>query len=163
MDQNAIGAILLGALLLTGCASPEARLRKQLASQTTGIIRLPQGTIEISSELKLAPGAHDLEIVGNETRLKAADNFKGRAVLVIENVERIHLHYLEIDGNRAKLAKPLEMAPPENAFRVWYPDNGLLVNKVAGLQTERLTIVNVVNFPILVSQSSNVRIWGPAP
>jgi parallel beta-helix repeat protein len=52
------------------------------------------------------------------------------------------------------------MAPPENVFRVWYPDNGLLVNKVAGLQAERLTVVNVVNFPILVSQSSNVRIWG---
>ena len=161
MDQNTIGVTLLAALLLAGCGtSPEARLRAALAAQTTGIIRLPQGTIEISSELTLAPGAHDLEIVGNETRLKAADNFKGRAVLVIENAERIHLHYLEIDGNRGKLAKPLEMAPPENVFRVWYPDNGLLVNKVTGLQTERLTIVNVVNFPILISQSSSVRIWG---
>jgi len=161
VDQNTIGVTLLAALLLAGCGtSPEARLRAALAAQTTGIIRLPQGTIEISSELTLAPGAHDLEIVGNETRLKAADNFKGRAVLVIENAERIHLHYLEIDGNRGKLAKPLEMAPPENVFRVWYPDNGLLVNKVTGLQTERLTIVNVVNFPILISQSSSVRIWG---
>jgi hypothetical protein len=148
-------------LLLTGCgSSPEAGLRKLLASKTTGIIRLPKGTVEISSELTLAPGAHDLEIVGNETRLKAAGHFKGRAVLVLEDAERIHLHYLEIDGNRDKLAKPLEMAPPENAFRVWYPDNGVLVNKVAGLQIERLTVTHVVNFPILVSQSSNVRVWG---
>jgi parallel beta-helix repeat protein len=116
--------------------------------------------VEISSDLTLAPGAHDLEIVGNQTRLKAADNFKGRAVLVLENVERIHLHNLEIDGNRDKLAKPLEMAPPENAFRVWYPDNGVLANKVTGLQIERMTVAHVVNFPILVSQSSNVRIWG---
>ena len=103
----------------------------------------PARRVEISSELTLAPGAHDLEIVGNETRLKAADNFKGRAILVIENAERIHLHYLEIDGNRQKLAKPLEMAPPENAFRVWYPDNGVLVNQVAGLQIERLHLTNV--------------------
>ena len=163
MDQGAVGATLLAALLLAGCSgSPEARVRKTLASQATGIIRLPRGEIQISSELTLAPGAHDLEIVGNETRLKAADNFKGRAILVIENAERIHLHYVEIDGNRQKLAKSLEMAPPENAFRVWYPDNGVLVNSVAGLEIERLRLTNIVNFAILVSQSSKVRIWGSA-
>ena len=160
MDQGPVGAIVLAALLLAGCGSSEARLRKTLATQTTGVIRLPRGEVEISSELTLAPGAHDLEIVGNETRLKAADNFKGRAILVLENVERIHLHYLEIDGNRQKLAKPLEMAPPENVFRVWYPDNGLLVNSVSGLQIERLHLSDIVNFPILVSQSSKVRVWG---
>jgi len=162
VDQGAIaGFALLLSTLLPGCGiSAEARLRQKLASQTTGIIRLPHGELEISSELTLAPGAHDLEIVGNETRLKAADNFKGRAILVLENAQRIHLHYLEIDGNRQKLGKPLEMAPPENAFRVWYPDNGLLVNNVAGLQIERLHLTNVVNFPILVSQSSGVRVWG---
>ncbi len=162
MGQQAVSAALIAFALLTtaGCGTSESRLRTLLATQTTGIIRLPRGTVEISSELTLAPGAHDLEIVGNETRLKAADNFKGRALLVLENAGRIHLHDLEIDGNRDKLAKPLEMAPPENVFRVWYPDNGVLVNKVAGLEIERLTLANVVNFPILVSQSSNVRISG---
>jgi parallel beta-helix repeat protein len=162
VDQNAVAraGLLLCILALHCGTSTEARVRAQLASQTTGVIRLPQGTIEISSELTLAPGAHDLEIVGNQTRLKAADNFHGRAILVLENVERIHLHYLDMDGNREKLAKPLEMAPPENAFRVWYPNNGLLVNQVSGLQMERLHLTHVVNFPILVSQSKNVRIWG---
>ncbi len=160
MDQGAVACALVIALLCGCGTSPEARLRKALSSQTTGIIRLPPGEIKVSSELTLAPGAHDLEIVGNETRLKAADNFKGRAILVLENVERIHLHYLEIDGNRQKLVQPLEMAPSENAFHVWYPDNGLLVNNVKGLQIERLRLNNVVNFPILVSQSSKVRIWG---
>lgn len=152
--------VLMCALLLSGCGASESRLRGLLSSKNTGIIRLPRGTIEVSSELTLAPGAHDLEIAGNETRLKAADNFKGRAVLVLENAGRIHLHDLEIEGNRAKLAKPLEMAPPENAFQVWYPDNGLLVNQVAGLQIETVRISNVVNFPILVSRSSQVRIHG---
>ncbi|MCU1339405.1 MAG: hypothetical protein JWO19_4986 [Bryobacterales bacterium] len=162
MDQQAVARLaLLLCTLALGCGnSPEARIRAALTSQTTGVIRLPQGQVEISSELTLAPGAHDLEIVGNGTRLKAADNFKGRAVLVLENAERIHLHDFDIDGNRDKLAKPLEMAPPENAFRVWYPDNGVLANKVTGLQIERLTLSNVVNFPILVSQSRSVRISG---
>ena len=159
MDQGAV-AIVLASLCLTGCGggSPEARLRAILASQTTGKILLPAGLIGVSSELTLAPGAHDLEIAGAGTRLKAADNFKGRGVLVLENAERIHLHDFEIDGNRDKLAKPLEMAPSENVFRVWYPDNGVLANKVAGLEIERLRFTSVVNFPILISQSSNVRI-----
>jgi len=159
VDQGAIGATLLATLLLAGCSgSPEARLRKMLASQTTGVIHLPQGEIEISSELVLAPGAHDLEIAGSSTRLKAADSFKGRAILVLENAERIRLHDFMLDGNRGKLAKPLEMAPTENAFRVWYPNNGILANKVAGLEIERLELSDVVNFPILISQSSKVRI-----
>jgi len=146
-------------LFLTGCSqSPEARIRATLASQTTGVIRFPPGEIEISSELTLAPGAHDLAISGSGTRLKAADNFKGRAMLVLEDAERIHLHDFAIDGNRGKLAKPLEMAPAENAFRVWYPNNGILANKVAGLQIEGLELSDVVNFPILISQSSKVRI-----
>jgi hypothetical protein len=161
VDQGAVARVALLCTLAVGCgSSPEARLRKKLASQTSGIIRLPQGELEISSELTLAPGAHDLEIVGNETRFKAADNFKGRAILVIENAERIHLHDFMLDGNRGKLAKPLEMAPPENAFRVWYPNNGVLANKVAGLEIDRLELSEVVNFPILVSQSSHVRIAG---
>jgi hypothetical protein len=77
---------------------------------------------------------------------------------VLENAERIHLHDFAIDGNRGKLAKPLEMAPPENAFRIWYPNNGILANKVAGLQIEGLELSDVVNFPIMISQSSKVRI-----
>ena len=161
MDQGAI--IFLAALFLTGCSqSPEAQLRKTLASQTTGVIRLPPGEIEISSELTLAPRAHDLEISGSGTRLKAADNFKGRAILVLENAERIHLHDFMLDGNRGKLARPLEMAPPENAFRVWYPNNGVLANKIAGLEIEGLELSDIVSFPILISQSSKVRISGVA-
>ena len=159
MDQGPI--VFVAVLFLAGCSqSPEARIRLTLASQTTGVIRLPPGEIEISSELTLAPGAHDLEIAGSGTRLKAADKFKGRAILVFENVERIHVHDLQIDGNRGKLAKPLEMAPPENAFRVWYPNNGVLANNVAGLEAANLWFANVVNFPILISQSSRIRITG---
>ena len=157
MDQGPIAFLAL--LFLAGCSqSPEARVRAILASQTTGKIQLPAGIVEVSSELTLAPGAHDLEILGSDTRLKAADNFKGRAILVLENVERIRLHDFAINGDREKLAKPLEMAAPENAFRVWYPNNGVLADTVAGLEIERLELSDVVNFPILISQSSKVRI-----
>jgi len=158
VDQGAIAA-LLAAVLLAGCSeSPEARLRKTLATQTTGTVQLPRGLVEISSELKLATGAHDLEIAGEATMLKASDRFQGRAVLVLEGAQRIRLRDFTIDGNRAKLAKILEMAPPENAFRVWYPNNGLLADQVDGLEVNGLHLANVVNFPILISRSKGVRI-----
>jgi len=157
VDQGAV--VFLAVLALTGCSqSPEARIRATLASQTTGKIQLPAGTFEVSSELTLASGAHDLEIVGLETRLKASDNFKGRAVLVLENVRRIRLHDFSLDGNRDRLAKPLEMAPPENAFRVWYPDNGILADQVDGFEASNLTLLSIVNYPILISLSKGVRI-----
>jgi parallel beta-helix repeat protein len=157
VDQSAV--VCLAVLFLAGCSqSPEARIRATLASQTTGKIQLPSGIVEISSELALAPGAHDLEIAGNNTRLKAADNFHGRALLVMENAQRIRIHDVELDGNRDKLDRVLEMAPPENAFRVWYPNNGVLADHVTGLEIQRLKLAKIVNFPILVSQSKNVRI-----
>ena len=159
MDQAAVTLVCVAVLLLSGCGgSPEARLRKTLTSQTTGVIHLPPGQVEISSELTLAPGAHDHEIDGAGSRLKAADNFKGRAILVLEGAQRVKLHDFVIDGNREKVAKPLEMAPPENVFRIWYPSNGILADRVEGLEIKSLTLANVVNYPILVSESKDIRI-----
>lgn len=165
MDQvSARGAAVIFSLIaLAGCnRSPEARLRKLLAAQTTGIIQLPPGVIEVSSELRLAKGAHDLQIVGSGTMLKAADNFKGRAILVAEDARQIHFRGFSVNGNRDAITRPpfppLPMAPPENYFRVWYPNNGMLLDQVDGLEITGVNFANVVNFPVLVSRSKGIRI-----
>jgi Right handed beta helix region len=146
-------------LALTACGTnPGARLRQTLARQTTGVIHLPQGTIEISTELTLAPGAHDLEIDGDGTTLKASATFKGRALLIAGGGKNIRLHGIMIDGNRAAISKPLDMAPPENYFRLWYPNNGLLFDQVEGLEISNVRLRSITNFPILVSRSSNIKI-----
>lgn len=151
------GAILT--LVLSSCGgTPEQRLRKVLATTATGRIQLPAGAVEIRSELTLVPGAHDLEISGSNTLLKAAPGFSGRALLVIDSARNIRLRDFRLDGNRATLGHPLEMAPPENAFRVWYPLNGILADRVEGLEIAAVQLANVVNFPILVSRSSAIRI-----
>ncbi len=157
MVEKAVTALALF-LALAACSrgTPEARLRKLLASQNTGVIHLPGGVIEVSSELTLAPGAHDLEIAGGGTRLIASDRFQGRGMLVIEGAARIQLHDFSIDGNRAKLSKPLDIAPPENAFRVWYPANGVLADRVDGLTIANLALASIVNFPILISRSKKI-------
>ena len=149
-------------LMLAGCGrSSEARLREVLATQKTGVIQLPAGELDVSSELALAAGAHDLEIVGSGTLLKASAGFHGRALLVAEGARNLRLRDFSIDGGRdATFGAPLEMAPPENAFRVWYPDNGLLFDRVDGLEIDDVRFANVRNFPILVSRSSGVKITG---
>jgi Right handed beta helix region len=154
----AIAAIMV--LMLPGCGrSPEAQLRHQMATTVTGKIQLPAGILEVSSELALAPGAHDLEIAGAAgTVLKATAGFHGRAILVIEGAKKIHLRDFGLDGNRESAPKMLEMAPPENYFRLWYPDNGILADRVDGLEISGVNLAHVTNFPILVSRSSNIRI-----
>ena len=133
-------------------------MRHAFETTATGTILIPAGVIEISSELKLAPGAHDLEIVGSGGILKAAAKFQGRAMIVLESAQRIHLRDLVINGNRALVGKPLPMAPPENAFRNYYPDNGILADRVDGIEITSVRFSEVAGFPILISRSSKVRI-----
>lgn len=138
--------------------SAENRVRKMLASQSTGAIQLPSGVIQVSSELRLAPGAHDLEIIGSATLLKAADGFEGRAIIVGEGVTRVALRDISIEGSRFTMGKQREMAPPENAFRVYYHDNGVLFDRAEGLDLTELRFSSISGFAILVSRSSGIRI-----
>ena len=145
-------------LLLNACASsPEARVRRMLR-QSSGVVHLPSGVIEISSELTLAPGAHDLTIAGSNTTLRASNRFRGRAMVSSDGARNIRIIGLSIDGNRDQLAQPLEMAPPENAFRVYYANNGILFDRAQRLEISNVHFTHIVNFAILISRSSGVRI-----
>lgn len=150
-------AVLL--LTLAGCSgSPEARLRKTLASQITGTIHLPPGTVEISTPLSVARGAHDLTIVGSNTILKASPSFRGRAIVYGEEVKHIRLVDFAVDGNRAALSQPQEMAPPENQFRVYYANSGLLFDRAESLEISGVRFSNIVNFAVLLSRSKGIRL-----
>ena len=133
-------------------------MRKTLATQTTGAIALPTGVIEISSELRLAPGAHDLDIVGTGTILKAANNFKGRAIFVAEDGRAIRFREFAIDGNRAAFDQPAEMAPPENAYRIFYSNSGILLDRVMGAEIVQVQFTAIPGFAVIASRSWNVKI-----
>jgi hypothetical protein len=146
-------------LICIGCGgSAESRLRKTLATQTTGVIQLPAGVIEVSSELRLAPGAHDLEIAGAGTLFKAAKEFKGRAIFVAENARAIRFRDFSIDGNRAEFDQPMEMAPPENAFRIFYSNNGILLDRVDGVTISEVQFAAIPSFAVIASRCSAIRI-----
>jgi hypothetical protein len=144
--------------LMTACGSPQSRIQHALDRQT-GLIRLPPGITEIHSELRIPDSTHDLEIAGTATTvLRAASDFHGRAIFTCAHCQRIRLHDFTIDGNRAAFPHPVEMAPPENAFRLMYTRNGLWIDQSQSIAISAVQFREVAAFPILVSRSSDIRI-----
>ena len=160
-QQNVVWAAC-AAILLSSCerpASPEALLREALTKQSMGVIRLPAGDLVISEPLRSPKGAMQMEIRGSgNSRVVASKDFKGAALIVAEQAKNLVFADFAIDGNRGELAKPFEIAPPENAFRVWYPNNGILADEVDGLRLEQMEFHNIVHFPVLISRSTAVRL-----
>ncbi|MFM2123910.1 MAG: hypothetical protein RL328_361 [Acidobacteriota bacterium] len=160
-QQNVAWAVLAALLLLSSCSPTPAdeAAREALSKQSVGVVRLPSGDIVLSHPLELPAGAQDLEVRGSDsTRIVAGPGFQGKALIIVGNAKNVTFADFTIDGSRDAVNKPLELAPPENAFRVWYDNNGILADQVTGLTIERVTFRNVVAFPILVSRSSAVRI-----
>jgi hypothetical protein len=152
--------VLVAAVLLcAGCATKESRLREALG-QVTGTVRLPAGTIEVSSELVIPAAAHDLEILGADsgTVLRASATFRGRAVLSAHGARKVRLSGFAIDGNRAALEKPAGLPASNVPFRRFTVNNGILAENVRGLAISGVRIREVAGFAVLVSGSSQVRI-----
>ncbi|MCP5110878.1 MAG: hypothetical protein GY953_08600, partial [bacterium] len=110
---------------LGGCAGGELPFRQALESGT-GLVQLPAGVVEVSREVVIPEGAHDLEIAGHPegTVLRASDGFEGRAVVVCVKAENVRLRSFTVDGNRDALAQPMEIAPSDVPFVEFYPNNG---------------------------------------
>jgi len=73
------------------------RFAKELRA---GSVLLPAGVIEIHAELALPDGAHDIEIAGNGSILRAAKDFRGRAMFSSKSGARIRFRDFTIDGDR---------------------------------------------------------------
>jgi hypothetical protein len=152
-----LAVLLLAAAAGLGAAG-EADIRKALA-RATGTVRLPAGVVEISGELAIPGGAHDLEVTGDPagTVLRATASFKGRAILSCRSGARIRFSRFTVDGNRAALERPLGL-PPNTDFVGFYPNNGILVEHAAGLTITDVRFRNVASFPVLVVASKDVLI-----
>ena len=137
----------------------EARIRRALRAGT-GVIELPAGEIEISSELSIAAGAHDLEIRGapSGTTLRAARGFRGRAIFVCESASHVRFAGFTIDGNRAQLEPRSGLPPSNQPFAQFTRGNGILAVHAAALAISDVRFVNVPGFAILASASHDVEI-----
>ena len=122
------------------------------------MIHLPRGVTEISAEMKLPDGAHDLVIAGDSSTLHAAANFQGRAVFSCHGCSRIHFTNFAIDGNRAALEKPLPFAPSDKTFASVFANNGILIEESDGVAIDHVDFSNITNFATLISHSKHVAI-----
>ncbi len=151
------GALLLAFALTLSGAPTETQLRTTLLAKT-GVVTLPAGTIEISREIVLPSDAHDLEIRGNSTILKAAATFRGRALIVVPAGRNIKIHDLSLDGNRDAIARPMGLPPSEAMFSRFVPNNGILAEGVTNLEIGAVQAVAIAGFTILVNAGHTVHI-----
>jgi hypothetical protein len=125
---------------------------------STGMIHLPRGVTEISAEMRLPDGAHDLVIAGDHTTLHAAANFQGRAIFSCHGCARIHFTNFSIDGNRSALEKPLPLAPSARTFASVFPNNGILIEDSDVVAIDHVDFSDITNFAALISHSKHVTI-----
>ena len=127
-----------------------------IAIPATGTFHLPPGVTEISTEIKIPEGAHDLTIVGDNSTLRAASNFRGRAILSGHHCQRIEFRNFAIDGNRQALEKHAPLPPSGESFANFFTDNGILIEDTDGFSVDHLDFTHIASFAILVSHSSKV-------
>src|SRR5262249_49261481 len=102
----------------------EAAIRKLLRK---GSAQLPAGVIEGHAELALPEGAHDVEISGKDTILRAASDFRGRAILSCKSGSHIRFRDLTIDGNRGAIEQRAGLPDSSTPFRRFTTNNGILI------------------------------------
>ena len=123
-------------------------------------ITLPAGTVEVHEEIRLPPGARDVEVRGapEGTLLRAAPDFRGRAIIVVAGGVNVRLRGFRIDGNREALSRPAGLPPYDQPFARFYSGNGILAEGVGNLQIEDVRFEQIAGFAVLVSRSNGVRI-----
>lgn len=152
--------LLLSALPLLAQEKPqstEARLRAALQTRT-GAVTLPEGVIAISREIILSGDAHDLNIRGPNTTIKASAEFRGRALIVLPAGKNIAIHDLSLDGNRDAFPQPVAPAPAAAMLSRVVANNGILAEGVAGLEIAQLKATQIAGFPILVNGGRSIHI-----
>lgn len=148
------------ALLLTSCRSvirDEVDIRRALA---TGRVMLPPGVVEVHSELAAPDGIQGLEVRGQgaSSILRAAADFRGRAIFTVKSGSRVRFSDFAIEGARDKLEQRLGLPPYDQPFSRFYSNNGILIDGVTEVAIAGVYFRQVAGFPILVSASKGVRV-----
>ena len=144
--------------------SDEQQIRDRLKNPT-GVIELPAGVVEVSSEIQIPAAAHDLEIHGAKqgSLLRATPGFTGRAIFVLPGGANIHFHDFEIVGSRGALTQTVQgLAPDDVPFSRFTVNNGILAENANRLNISAIKMREIAGFGILVNHASQLRIDGIA-
>jgi hypothetical protein len=138
----------------------EQQIRDRLR-KPTGVIELPAGVVEVSSEILIPSSARDLEIRGAKqgTLLRATPNFQGRAIFALRGGSNVRFHDFEVVGSRGALAEATQgLAPDDVPFVRFTKNSGILALETKGLNIAHIKMREMAGFGILVSRSSQVKI-----
>ena len=127
-----------------------------LPSPGPRLLQLPAGTVSVHHEIVVDNGT-EVRGAPSGTVLRAADDFDGRAVLVVRGAHSL-LRGFAIDGNRRALEQRNELPPSDKPFWEFTRANGVLATDVQALRIEQVQFRNVAGFAVLVARSHDVRI-----
>src|SRR5262249_35575784 len=99
-----------------------------------------------------------VEISGKDTILRAASDFRGRAILSCKSGSHIRFRDLTIDGNRGAIEQRAGLPDSSTPFRRFTTNNGILIEGGANIAVSGVSFRNVAGFPILVRGSKQARI-----
>src|SRR5260370_24475591 len=139
----------IAVLLLAGCASNSTPFQS---------INLQPGITEIHKEWVIPENAHDVEVVGAGSVLRAASDFRGRAIFVVKSGTRIRFRDFTIDGNRGALEQHVGLPGSDAPFPRFTVNNRILIEDGADIKISNVNFRQVAGFAILVSGAKHVRI-----
>jgi len=148
------------ALALPGFAAEgegAAAIRKALMAKT-GVVTLPTGEFDIAREIMLPADAHDLEIHGSNTTLKATAEFRGRALLAILNGKNIRIHDLSLDGNRDATGRMFSLPAFGTMYARFVPANGIVAENADNLEISNIKANRIAGFAVLINSGKAIHI-----
>lgn len=150
-ERGAIPALCI--LLLAGC-SREPALREAFLART-GTVDLPANEVTLTAPLRIE-NADGLTIRGNGARLKAG--FDGDAVILILNSKNVRIENLTLVGNREASDWRFGLPPSDQPMARWNRNNGIVIERSSEVHLEKLTVREIVSYPVLVNASRKITI-----
>lgn len=141
--------------------SDEQQVRARL-EKTTGVVELPAGVVEISAELVLPPGAHDLQIRGAKegTILRASARFQGSAVLVAIHIQGLQISHVTIEqapGDAILIGEGTTNFEVSGCELRKLGGSGIVVHGAQGKITNN-TVTGAARAAFLIGDASEIRV-----
>jgi hypothetical protein len=140
-----VAALLIAVAAWVGAKRPAGKFRT-----------FPAGVTEVHSEIAIEAGT-EVRGVPGRTVLRAAADFSGRALLVVEG-DGVRIRDLAIEGNRDALEVRAGLPGYDTAFAHFTRNNGVLAEGTADLWIENVSFRDIAGFAVLVSRGRNVNI-----
>ncbi len=156
LPRNTIALLVL---IICSCSNKPADQVQAMLDKGTGLVKLPAGTIELLTELRLPPNAHDLEIVGEPTTvIRAGREFQGRALISIADAKNIKIRGVQFDGNRGELDRRIDPPPGGTAFAQHFTSNGVLIANSSNIHISDLHFHDMLAFAIIGTSVKRIKI-----